>query len=115
MPSLLLTLRDILLLRRGPQDMPHSTQLLIAAAALCVIVQLVFAAIHDAPLGEVLIGAALWLAFTLGMLRLMLRLRGLDNRFVQAALTLLCCTLVFTLISMPVALLVGEPLPHPNR
>ena len=31
-----LILRDILLLRRGPQDLPYSTQLLTTAAAACV-------------------------------------------------------------------------------
>ena len=38
MPPFFLIFRDILLLRRGPQELPHSTQLLAAIAAGCVVV-----------------------------------------------------------------------------
>lgn len=109
MPPFVLILRDILLLRRGPQDMPYSTQLLISMGALCVLLQLGVTVLRGQPVGAVIAGAALWLAFTLGALRLILTLRGFANRFVQAATTLLACNLVFTAFAIPVALLAGEP------
>jgi hypothetical protein len=115
MPPILLTVRDICLLRRGPQDLPHSTALLAQVAALCVAIQLAVAFARDAPVGAVLAGALLWLVFTLGVLQFMLSLRGLRNRFVQAGTALLACALVFTLLSLPVALLVGTPPTTPEQ
>lgn len=115
MPAFFLTIRDILLLRRGPQDLPYSTQLLTAVAALCVILQLAVALGRDISVGAVIVGAALWLAFTLGVLSFVLGLRGLRNRFVQSATALLSCTLVFTVISIPIALLAGEPPTVPEQ
>jgi len=38
-----------------------------------------------------------------------LSIRGLRNRFVQAATALLACALAFTLLSLPLLLLTGEP------
>jgi hypothetical protein len=116
MASVILIVRDILLLRRGPQDLPHSTQVLTSVAALCVIVQISIALfVRDVSLGAVLGGALLWLAFTLLTLNLLLALRGLRSRFVQSATALLSCTLVFTVLSTPIALLAGTPPPTPEQ
>ena len=115
MPQLFFLFRDILLLRRGPQDLPYSTQLLIAVAALCVIVQASVALTRDTPLGAVLGGALVWLVFTLAALNLMLTMRGLRPRFVQAATALLGCTLVFTVLSVPIVLLAGEQPAAPEQ
>lgn len=109
MLPVLLIVRDILLLRRGPQDLPFAPYLLVRAAALCVIVQTAIALIvHDTSLATVLVGALLWLVFTLLTLNLLLTLRGLRSRFVQMASALLSCTLVFTVLSAPIALLAGD-------
>lgn len=115
MPQLFSLFRDILLLRRGPQDLPYSTQLLIAIAALCVIVQASVALTRDTPLGAVLGGALVWLVFTLAALNLLLTMRGLRPRFVQAATALLGCTLVFTVLSVPIVLLAGEQPAAPEQ
>ncbi len=115
MPPLFNLIRDICLLRRGPQDLPYSLPALTAVAAGCVIVQLGVAVARSAPLGGVLAGAILWLAVTLGALNLILSLRGLRNRFVQSATALLGCALAFTLLSVPIALLVGEPPITPDQ
>lgn len=114
MPAFVSILRDILLLRRGPQDMPYSPQLLATIGALGILVQLVVTLLRGQPAGAVVLGATLWLAFTLGALRLILQLRGFGNRFVQAATTLLGCNLVFTVFAIPVALLAGEPPTSPE-
>jgi hypothetical protein len=109
MPPLFLIVRDILLLRRGPQDLPYAPQLLVVAAAVCVVAQIVIALlVHDVSVAAVVVGALLWLGFTLLVLNLLLSLRDLRSRFVQMASALLCCTLVFTLLSAPVALLAGD-------
>lgn len=109
MPPSFYVIRDICLLRRGPQDLPYSVSLLLGVAAACVALQLGVAIVRSVPLGGVLAGALLWLMFTLGALNIVLTLRGLRNRFVQAATALLGCALAFTLLSLPIALLVGEP------
>ena len=109
MPEFFQQIRDICLLRRGPQDLPYSIAALIGVAAGCVALQLGVAVARNLPINGVLAGAVLWLLATLGALNLILNLRGLRNRFVQAATALLGCALVFTLLSMPIALLVGEP------
>ena len=115
MPSFFELIRDICLLRRGPQDLPYSVPLLGYVAAACVIVQLAVAVARNAPVGGVLAGAALWLLMTLGALNLILTLRGLRNRFVQAGTALLGCALVFTLLSVPIALLLEEPPTPPQQ
>lgn len=109
MPSFFQLIRDICLLRRGPQDLPYSIPLLAAVAAGCVALQLGVAIARNLPLNGVLAGAVLWLLASLGALNLILNLRGLRNRFVQSATALLGCAFVFTLLSVPIALLVGEP------
>jgi len=114
MPAFVPILRDVMLLRRGPQDMPYSPPLLVTIGALCVLVQLIVTLMRGQPAGAVTLGAMLWLAFTLGALRLILQLRGFGNRFVQAATTLLGCNLVFTIFAIPVALLAGEPPTSPE-
>jgi hypothetical protein len=115
MPPFFQLIRDICLLRRGPQDLPYSIPLLVAVAAGCVALQLGVAIARNLPLKGVLAGAVLWLLASLGALNLILNLRGLRNRFVQAGTALLGCAFVFTLLSMPIALLVGEPPTAPEQ
>ena len=109
MPAFFYLIRDICLLRRGPQDLPYSVQNLLAVAGICVLLDLAVAFVRATPLGDALAGAVLGLGFTLGALNLVLSIRGLRNRFVQAATALLACALAFTLLSLPLLLLTGEP------
>jgi len=109
MPPFVFLIRDICLLRRGPQDLPYSVSLLAAVAAASIVLQLGIAVVRAAPLNGVLAGALLELMFTLGALNVILTLRGLRNRFVQSATALLGCTLAFILLNVPVLLLIGEP------
>ena len=104
MPPLFLIFRDILLLRRGPQDLPHSPQLLAAIAAGCVVAQTFAAAmLVEQPATTLLVSALLSVLLTLIAMNVMLGLRRLRNRFVQSATALLGCNLVFTLIGIPIA------------
>jgi hypothetical protein len=72
MPPLLQLIRDICLLRRGPQDVPYSIPLLAAVAVACVVLQLGVAVVRNVPLGQVLGAALIWLLFTLSALNLIL-------------------------------------------
>jgi hypothetical protein len=106
MLQLLYFLRDVFALRRGPQDAPYSPRLLIALCAGTLLLQLALARvlkIEDATLGAGIVG----LAFTLGLLYLLLNLRKLTNRFVQTAVTWLGIAMLFQLLSLPIVLLIG--------
>jgi hypothetical protein len=115
MPPVLSIFRDILLLRRGPQDLPYATSLLTITALLCIAVQLPLAVLRDMALATVLVAGIVWLLFTLGLLRLLLILRDRGNRFVQAATAFLGCNMAFNLVAIPIALLVGTPPDNPEQ
>lgn len=115
MPPVVEIFRDILRLRRGPQDLPYSVHLLATVAALGVAVQLPVAWMRSLGAGAILASAALWLAFSLGLLRLLLTMRSKASRFVQAATAFLGCNAAFNAIGIPIALLVGEPPATPEQ
>ena len=110
MEQLLYLLRDVIRLRRGPQDAPYSPRLLIILCGVSVLVQLALARILAVE-GATLAGGVIALAFNLGILYFLLNVRGFSNRFVQAALTWLGCALLFQLLSLPLVLLAGGHLP----
>ena len=110
MEQLLYLLRDVILLRRGPQDAPHAPRLLIALCAASLLLQLAIARVLGVE-GETLGSGLVALMFSLGVLYLLLNLRRLTNRFVQAALTLLGCAMLFQLLSLPIVLMAGAHLP----
>lgn len=107
MGPLLTLVWDICRLRRGPQDLPYSPRLLLLVCAFSLGLQLAIAyvlAVEQDTLGA----GVLSLAFQLGVLYLLLNLRGVRSRFVQTALALLSCALLFILLSLPIALLAGD-------
>jgi len=108
MYQLLYLLRDVVALRRGPQDAPHSPRLLAEIAALLVALELTLAWLKGMSLRDVFAGALLSLVVTLGALHLLLALRGLRNRFVQSAIALVGCSFLFTAITLPFNLLIGD-------
>jgi len=105
---------DICRLRRGPQDLPYSPQLLLIVCAFGLGLQLAIARVLGVE-QDTLGAGVLSLAFNLGALYLLLSLRGMRNRFIQAALALLCCALLFTLLSLPIALLAGDRPLNPEQ
>lgn len=106
MRDLILTLRDICLLRRGPQDLPYSPQLLVGVCAFSLGVQMAIAYVLGIP-GNTFAAGIVGMAFNLGVLYLLLSLRRVGNRFVQTATALLLCALLFSLLTLPAALIVG--------
>jgi hypothetical protein len=113
MPAFPFVLRDVILLRRGPQDMPHSPRLLVWVCAASLLLQLAIASVLAVP-GDALGAGLIGLAFNLGVLYLLLNLRGLRARFVQAALALTSCAIVFAILSVPIVLAVGGKPPTPE-
>ncbi len=107
MPSFLPILRDILLLRRGPQDLPYSTRLLTTAAAACVFAHTLSALVlTNVDLQTALASAVFFVLLSLLALFALLSLRRLRNRFVQAATAFFGCHFVFTLASLPLGLVI---------
>ena len=98
---LLQLLRDIIQLRRGPQDMPYSPQLLAGVCVAILFLQWVASYTLDLP-GDSLPVGAIGLAINLGFLYGAFTLRSLGNRFVQTATTLLSCTILFSLVLLPI-------------
>jgi hypothetical protein len=100
--------RDICQLRRGPEEMPYSPRLLVvlvgASIGLDVLSERVLGG-HDA-LARSLVSTALVLALAW----IALSMRRLDNRYVQTASALVACSIVFSLLVLPLALLAG-PMP----
>jgi hypothetical protein len=114
MGQLLTLLWDICCLRRGPQDLPYSPPLLVVACIASLGLQLAIARVLGVD--ENTLGAGLLsLGFNFGVLYLLLNLRDKRSRFIQAATALLCCALLFTLLSLPIVLLVGERPPTPEQ
>jgi hypothetical protein len=106
MYQLLYLLRDVIALRRGPQDAPYSPPLLVALCLGSLALQLAIARVLKVE-GETLGAGIVALVFNLGLLYLLLNLRKLTSRFVQAALTLLGVAMLFQLLSLPIVLLAG--------
>ncbi len=106
MIPLLEMVRDIFLLRRGPQDLPHSPRLLVGVCLISLAVQMMVAYVLGIE-GNTLLAGIIGLMFNLGVLYLLLSLRQVRNRFIQAGTALLLCGLVFSLLSLPIAMLAG--------
>lgn len=113
MQPLLILLRDIVLLRRGPQDLPYSPRLLVTICVASVALQFVIGQILGIE-GNTIFASLLGLSFNLGVLYVLLSLRGVRSRFVQSGSALLACALLFALVSLPVALLAGGKAPTPE-
>jgi hypothetical protein len=106
---LAILVRDICQLKRGPEDIPYSTRLLVvligASVAIDVLSERVLGG-HDA-LARSLVSTTLVLA----LCWIALAMRRLGNRYVQTASALVACGIVFSLLVLPLALLAG-PLPN---
>jgi hypothetical protein len=114
MGRLLHLLWDICRLRSGPQDLPYSPRLLLIVCAFGLLLQMVLARVLGVA-QEVLGVGVLTLAFNFGLLYLLLSLRGMSSRFVQTALALVGCALMFSVFSLPITLLFGTPPPTPEQ
>ncbi len=95
-------------LRGNPQDLPYSSHLpLLLIAASVILDMLVGDALHDT--GDTFARSILSTGVVLGLCWVALAIRGLRNRFVQTASALVACSLLFSLLQLPLALLAGPP------
>ncbi len=106
MGPLLTLLWDICRLRRGPQDLPYSPQLLGIVCVFHLALQQIIARVLGVA-QETLGAGVLSLVFNLGVLYLLLNLRDKRSRFVQTALAIICCAIVFSVLLVPIALMFG--------
>jgi hypothetical protein len=112
MPLALLA-RDLLLLRRGPQDAPYAPRLLVMLVLTTVVAK---AGLTTIVPGNAEIGARLAVAAVcaslfalLVMSALILQLAGRQGRYVQTATSLVLVELALSIASVPFAAMVGEP------
>ncbi len=107
MHEILIIVRDLCQLKRGPQDLPYSPPWLIALIAASVLVDLLIAmmtGVEDGVLSRSLFSTG----FAIAVLYALLGMRNLRARFVQAAMALVSCAMVFSLLILPLALASGK-------
>lgn len=113
MSEFLSTLRDIVLLRRGPQDLPYSPSALGAAAVATVAVSGIANSLLGEGVDSAMVRTAVLVVLSLGLLYLLLLSQQRQARFNQTALASLLVSAVFALLLLPVLALSG-PLPTPG-
>ena len=102
------TIVDLCRLRGGPQDLPHAPVLLVILLGAGTALDLAIgqAMNHgDNALARSLLSSVV----VLGLCWIALAIRRLPHRYVQTASALLACSLVFSLVQLPLALLAGPP------
>ena len=107
-PSLVDNVLALCRLRGGPQDLPHAPRLAILLLALATLLDSAIGAVlgdgGNAPLRSLLSSVVV-----LGLCAVALAIRKLGNRYVQTATALLACSIAFSLLQLPVALMAGPP------
>lgn len=112
MPDFLLILRDIVLLRRGPQDLPFAPRLLGAV----FLIDVALSALLENMLGVgdgVLLRNLAGTGLGLGVLYLLLYAKQFQARFFQAGLALLLISVLYTGLLVIVLTVLGLP-PAPD-
>jgi hypothetical protein len=113
-PGLAARLRDLFLLRGGPQDLPYSLRLTRALVIALVLLDLAYSRLLDIPLP--LPRVAVSIGLLLGLPWLLLALRQRRERYLQTLAALTAAELLFTALFMPLALAaIGMPLPDPEN
>ena len=108
MSELLVQIANLCRFRGGPQDLPHNPRLLAVLLAVSVILDLSAANLLDVAdnaLARSLFSTSLLLA----LCWLALGIRGLLSRYVQTAIALIACSMVFSVLIIPLAWLFGTP------
>ncbi len=93
--------------RGGPQDIPYRPSLLLGLLIASIALDLVSAellGVSEAALGRSLFSTGLLLS----LCWLALRICGFASRYVQTASALVACSIVFSLLIVPLALLFGD-------
>ena len=108
MGKLLNVFFDICLLRVGPQALPASSFLLLATALIGLLSGTIVIADAMGSVFTALMAQLLDLLLLAMLLLTLLRFRGLESRFVQAATALFGCGALINLVTLPLPLLNPE-------
>lgn len=98
-------------LRRGPDDMPYSKALFVVLIGASIVLDVVIGAFGDG-VPDALSRSLLSTGLVLALCWIALALRHLGNRYLQTASALVACSIVFSLLILPLAWLSG-PVPSP--
>ncbi len=109
MSELLLALRNLCLLRIGPQDLPYSPTLLGTVLGLNIVLGTASGFLLGRP-GMGFVTSLVSLAVVVGGVWLLLKMRQFEARFIQAALAISAAALLFRLLAIPVQMAM-TPLP----
>lgn len=94
--------------RGGPQDLPHKPGLLIGMLVASVILDLSSANLLD--IGDNALARSLFsTSLLLALCWIALGIRGMLARFVQTAIALVGCAMIFSIVIVPLAWLFGKP------
>lgn len=108
--DLLATIIDLCRFRGGPQEIPYRPQLLIGLLIASIALDLASAELLE--VGNAALARSL---FSTGLMLflcwLALRICGFANRYVQTASALVACSMVFSILILPLAWLFGDAPP----
>ena len=102
-------LRDLVFFRAGPQDMPYAPRTLVALLVIGAVLDIGFDLYKGSP-AAMIAGANVGTLSALAALFALLRWRERSERFVQTALSLVATGLLFEIVLLPLALVIGLPL-----
>lgn len=106
--SLLDTVLGLCRLRNAPQDLPHAPRLAVLLLAVSILLDsAIGAALGDG--GQAPLRSLLSSVVVLGLCAVALAIRRLGHRYVQTATALIACSIAFSLLQLPVALMAGPP------
>ena len=104
-------IRDLCLLRRGPEDMPHSNVLFGTLVGASIVLDIATGSLLEGT-ADVLPRSLVSTGLLLALCWTALTMRHLGNRYVQTASALIACSMFFSLLILPLAWLAG-PTPAP--
>ena len=107
MKALLELLRDLMLFKRGPQDLPYSPAILAGTCVVAFALDAYVAAQFQLA-GNAVPRVAFSLAALLALPWVALKLAKLDERYAQTATALVATSALFTLLTLPVLIGVGK-------
>ena len=102
-------LRDLILFRAGPQDLPYAPRTVIVLLVIGAVLEILVDLRQGSPIGT-MAGANIGTLAGLAALLALLRWRGKPERFVQTALALVATGLLFELVLLPLMFVIGLPL-----
>src|SRR5689334_16495359 len=119
MKALLELARDLIWLRRGPQDLPYSPSLSLALFVAACAADLVLAiAVPDPQQTNILANVLLSNALMVALPWAALNVGGLQARFAQVAGALSLMSIAFTMLVFPILVIAafdGSPADSPSR